>query len=108
MNVMGPAERFEASLTDDGRCRLLLEAVTDHAIYMLDPGGAVTSWNPGAQRFKGFEEAEILGKHFSIFYTEADRRDGVPERSLQTAACDGTFESEGWRMRKDGSRFWAH
>jgi PAS domain S-box-containing protein len=108
MHVMGSAERFEASLTEDGRARLLLEAITDYAIYMLDPNGAVANWNPGAQRFKGYEEAEILGTHFSIFYTDADRRDGVPERSLQASARDGTFESEGWRVRKDGSRFWAH
>src|SRR3954453_23925461 len=108
MNVMGKAERFEASLTEDGRYRLLVEAITDYAIYMLDPGGCVTSWNPGARRFNGYEESEILGEHFSIFHTEADRRAGLPERALQAAERDGTFESEGWRVRKDGSHFWAH
>ncbi|PPQ34818.1 hybrid sensor histidine kinase/response regulator [Rhodopila globiformis] len=105
---MGQAERFAASLTEEGRYRLLIEAITDYAIYMLDPAGIVTSWNPGAQRLKGYEESEILGEHFSRFHTEEDRRAGLPERSLRTAARDGTFESEGWRLRKDGSRFWAH
>ena len=98
----------EASLTDDGRYRLLVEAVTDYAIFMLDADGIVTSWNPGAQRFKGYLPAEIIGKHFSTFYMEADRRLGLPERALEKAASEGRFESEGWRVRKDGTQFWAH
>jgi PAS domain S-box-containing protein len=102
------AERLEASLSDDGRYRLLVDAVTDYAIYMLDPNGVVSSWNPGAQRFKGYEQAEILGQHFSRFYTDEDRASGLPERALKTAATEGRFEHEGWRVRKDGSRFWAH
>ncbi|MDI1283412.1 MAG: PAS domain S-box protein [Reyranella sp.] len=93
---------------DDGRYRLLIDSVTDYAIYMLDPEGLVTSWNPGAQRFKGYTESEILGSHFSRFYGEEDRRAGVPEQALETAAREGRFEKEGWRVRKDGSRFWAH
>jgi len=101
-------ERLVASLTDDGRYRLLVDAVTDYAIYMLDPEGRVTSWNPSAQRFKGYVESEILGSHFSRFYSEEDRRAGVPERALETAIREGKFESEGWRIRKDGSRFWGH
>ncbi|MDP2330601.1 MAG: PAS domain S-box protein [Reyranella sp.] len=105
---MNQVERHVASLTDDGRYRLLIEAVTDYAIYMLDPAGRVVSWNPGAQRFKGYTESEILGSPFSRFYSEEERRAGVPERALETAARDGRFESEGWRIRKDGSRFWAH
>ena len=95
-------------MTDDGRYRLLVEAVTDYAIFMLDADGIVTSWNPGAQRFKGYLPAEIIGKHFSTFYMEEDRRLGVPERALEKAATEGRFESEGWRVRKDGTQFWAH
>lgn len=101
-------ERFNASLKDEGRYRLLIEAVTDYAIYMLDPDGFVSSWNSGAKRFKGYEEAEILGQHFSRFYTEEDRKSGLPERALKTAATEGRFEGEGWRVRKDGERFWSH
>ena len=97
-----------ASQSDDGRYRLLVDAVTDYAIYMLDPAGVVSSWNPGARRFKGYEQPEILGQHFSRFYTEEDRASGLPERALQTAVEEGRFEHEGWRVRKDGSRFWAH
>jgi PAS domain S-box-containing protein len=100
--------RFEASRSDEGRYRLLVEAVTDYAIYMLDPGGTVTSWNAGAQRFKGYTAAEIIGQHFSRFYTPEDQRDGLPARALETARLEGKFESEGWRARKDGTRFWAH
>jgi PAS domain S-box-containing protein len=88
--------------------RLLVEAVTDYAIYMLDPVGTVTSWNAGAQRFKGYEASEILGENFARFYEPADRADGLPARALATAAREGKFEAEGWRVRKDGSRFWAH
>lgn len=99
---------FDASLTQDGRYRLLIEAVTDYAIYMLDPDGRVTSWNPGAQRFKGYTAPEIIGHHFSEFYVEDDRKSGLPARALATSAREGKFESEGWRIRKDGSRFWAH
>jgi len=101
-------DRFEASLTDEGRSRLLLEAISDYAIYMLDSTGVVTSWNPGARRFKGYEASEIIGQHFSRFYIEEDRQAGLPERALETAARMGSFEQEGWRQRKDGSRFWAH
>jgi PAS domain S-box-containing protein len=100
--------RFEASLSDEGRYRLLVEAVTDYAIYMLDPTGIVTSWNAGAQRFKGYTAAEIVGEHFSRFYTEDVRLSGLPARALATAEREGKFESEGWRVRKDGANFWAH
>jgi len=105
---MDDKRRFEASQTTDGRYRLLIEAVTDYAIYMLDPEGVVTSWNPGAQRFKGYVESEILGSHFSRFYVEEDRASGLPGRALEIAKLEGWFESEGWRVRKDGTRFWAH
>jgi PAS domain S-box-containing protein len=93
---------------DDSRFRLLIDAVTDYAIYMLDRTGTIVSWNPGAQRFKGYTEDEILGEHFSRFYTEEDKATGLPRRALKTAADDGRFEAEGWRVRKDGTRFWAH
>ena len=98
----------EAEAAELGRYRLLVNAVTDYAIYMLDPNGRITSWNPGARRLKGYEEAEILGQHFSRFYTDEDRAAGLPTLALATAAKDGRFEREGWRVRKDGSRFWAH
>jgi len=98
----------EAPQTDEQRLRVLVEAVTDYAIYMLDPHGIVTSWNRGAQRFKGYTPDEILGEHFSRFYTKEDRQAGLPMRALETAAREGRFEQEGWRVRKDGSRFWAH
>jgi PAS domain S-box-containing protein len=87
---------------------LIIDSVTDYAIYMLDAAGIVSSWNPGAQRFKGYEPREILGQHFSRFYTDDDRASGLPERALKTAATEGRFEHEGWRVRKDGTRFWAH
>jgi PAS domain S-box-containing protein len=101
-------ERFEASQSDEGRYRMLVDAVTDYAIYMLDPDGTIISWNPGARRFKGYEEAEILGENFSRFYTDEDRKSGLPQRALQTALREGKFESEGWRVRKDGTKFWAY
>lgn len=89
------------------RYKLLVESVLDYAIFLLDPEGFVASWNAGAKRFKGYDASEIVGKHFSCFYTEEDRRAGVPERALTTAASAGRFEAEGWRVRKDGSQFWA-
>ena len=101
-------ERRVASVPDDDRYRMLIEAVNDYAIYMLDPDGYISSWNPGARRFKGYEESEILGEHFSRFYTEADRERGLPRRALEIAAREGKFEGEGWRCRKDGTRFWAY
>ncbi|MGN6548800.1 MAG: PAS domain S-box protein [Pararhizobium sp.] len=87
--------------------RLLVQSVTDYAIFMLDPDGNVVSWNPGAQRIKGYEPGEIIGSHFSRFYMEEDRKRGLPQTGLKTATAEGRFENEGWRLRKDGSRFWA-
>ncbi|WP_064707348.1 hybrid sensor histidine kinase/response regulator [Rhizobium bangladeshense] len=101
-------DRHDTSLNEEGRFRILVDAITDYAIYMLSPEGIVTSWNTGAQRFKGYKPSEILGEHFSRFYVEEDRAAGVPERTLATAVEQGRFEGEGWRQRKDGSRFWAH
>src|SRR3954465_6659360 len=74
---------------------------------MLGPAGVVVSWNPGAQRFKGYTEPEIIGQHFSRFYTDEDRAAGVPVKALETAATEGRFSAEGWRVRKDGTRFFA-
>ncbi|HVG48229.1 MAG TPA: PAS domain S-box protein, partial [Rubellimicrobium sp.] len=93
---------------DDSRYRLLLDAITDYAIYMLDAQGRVSSWNAGAERFKGYTASEILGQHFSRLYTDEDRARGLPQGVLRTAESEGRFEGEGWRVRKDGSRFWAH
>jgi PAS domain S-box-containing protein len=91
----------------EARHQLLVDAVTDYAIYMLDPSGIVTSWNSGAQRFKGYTAAEIVGRHFSAFYTPEDQAAGEPERALATAASEGKFETEAWRIRKDGTQFFA-
>ncbi len=90
------------------RFRLLVDAVQDYAIFMLDIEGHVCSWNTGAARIKGYGVSEIIGKHFSIFYPEEDIRAGKPARELEIAARDGRLEDEGWRLRKDGSRFWAN
>jgi PAS domain S-box-containing protein len=92
----------------EGRYHLLVDAITDYAIYMLDPNGIISSWNSGAERLKGYTEPEIIGLHFSTFYTLEDRTIGLPARALSIAAREGRFENEGWRMRKDGRRFWAH
>src|SRR5690349_23626977 len=91
-------DRFAASQSDEGRYRLLVEAVTDYAIYMLDADGIVSSWNPGARRFKGYAPEEIIGQHFSRFYTEEDKARGLPARALAIARREGKFESEGWRV----------
>ncbi|BCJ91111.1 histidine kinase [Terrihabitans soli] len=94
-------------LDSERRFRILVQGVTDYAIYMLDPGGYVSNWNPGAERIKHFSADEIVGQHFSRFYTPEDQDSGLPARALQTAETEGRFEAEGWRVRKDGSRFWA-
>jgi PAS domain S-box-containing protein len=100
--------RTAASVKDTDLFRLLVTAVHDYAIYMLDPSGHIQSWNTGAQRFKGYTAEEVLGRHFSIFYTAEDAAAGVPAFALQTAVTAGRFEAQGWRLRKDGTRFWAH
>ena len=96
------------TIQSSDRYRLLIDAVTDYAIYMLDQSGLVSSWNPGARRFKGYQDHEILGQHFSRFYSADDQAAGLPARALAQAKAEGRFENEGWRIRKDGSRFWAH
>jgi PAS domain S-box-containing protein len=90
-----------------GQLAVLVDGIQEYAIYMISPEGRVMSWNSGAQRIKGYTAAEILGRDFSVFYSEADREKGVPEQALQRAANEGRFEAEGWRRRKDGSEFWA-
>jgi PAS domain S-box-containing protein len=103
--------QLEASVTKleetERRFRLLVEGVTDYAIFMLDPAGNVVNWNTGAERIKGYSAEEIIGRHFSLFYTEQDRRVGRPQQVIGTAAQTGRYEQEGWRVRKDGSLFWA-
>lgn len=102
------SHRYGASLSEDGRFRLLVEAIRDYAIYMLDAQGTVTSWNRGATRFMGYQPHEIIGQHFSVLYTEEDKKAGLPQRALEIVEREGIFENEGWRVRNDGTRFWAH
>jgi PAS domain S-box-containing protein len=100
--------RTKTGLQSDRVFRLLVDAVQDYAIFMLDPKGHISTWNPGAQRLKGYLPDEIIGKHFSIFYGEEDLKTRKPDYELRAAARVGRFEDEGWRIRKDGSRFWAN
>jgi PAS domain S-box-containing protein len=102
------SENPKSAEIENMRFRLLIDSVIDYAIYMIDPDGIITSWNSGAKRFKGYEEAEILGEHFSRFYTAEDRAAGLPQRALNTAINEGRFEGEGWGVRKDGTNFWSH
>ena len=97
----------QSLLESERRYRRLIEAVVDYAIFQLDPDGIVSTWNTGAQRIKGYSPEEIIGQHFSRFYTEQDRAAHVPTRALAQAAQEGRYEAEGWRLRKDGTRFWA-
>jgi PAS domain S-box-containing protein len=95
------------SLPDDRVYRLLVDAVIDYAVFLLDPDGRIRTWNPGAERIKGYTAGEAIGQHYAIFFTEEDRLGGLPRKALEAALRDGRFESEGWRLRKDGTRFWA-
>ncbi|MEG1767489.1 MAG: PAS domain S-box protein [Comamonas sp.] len=90
------------------RFRLLVESVQDYAIFMLDPAGIVLSWNAGAARLKGYAADEVIGRHFSIFYPEPAKQKLWPDHELELAAQNGTYEEEGWRVRKDGNMFWAN
>jgi PAS domain S-box-containing protein len=105
---MGEDGNWAGAMDEDSRFRLLVDSITDYAIYMLDANGVVTTWNKGAEHIKGYKAGEIIGRHFSIFYTPEDRASGLPQRALTAALRDGRFESEGWRVRKDGSRFWTN
>jgi PAS domain S-box-containing protein len=100
-------ENPKPSFNVEQHFRLLVDAVKDYAIFMLDPQGRITSWNHGAERMKGYRAAEVIGKHFSCFYPEEDVRAGKPGHELETAAREGTYEEQGWRLRKNGTRFWA-
>ena len=103
--VEGVPEELDSTTSDP--FKLLVQSIVDYAIYMLDPKGFVTSWNAGAERIKGFDAEEIVGQHFSRFYTDEDREAGMPQKVLDTARSEGKFAGEGWRVRKDGTRFWA-
>src|ERR1700759_1700011 len=96
-----------AAVSDARRLQLLIDAIVDYAIFLMDTDGLVVSWNSGAERLKGYSVEEITGQHFSVFYTPEDRAHGLPQRALQTTRDTGRFSAEGWRVRKDGSRFWA-
>jgi PAS domain S-box-containing protein len=104
---MSHTDKAPGGSLENDRLRLFISSVTDYAIYMLSPEGQVVSWNAGAERFKGYKAGEIIGQHFSRFYSPEDQADGLPARALRTARETGKFEAEGWRMRKDGTRFWA-
>lgn len=107
-DVTEQRERETKASEQERNFRILVQGVTDYAIYMLSPEGIVSNWNAGAERAKGYRADEIVGRHFSRFYTPADRRRGLPQRALATALKRGKFEGEGWRVRKDGTQFWAH
>jgi len=98
----------ESPVQRDDRFRLLVEGVTDYAIFMLDPQGHVMTWNTGAERIKGYRPEEIVGQHFSTFYPPEARNRHLPDHELRVASAEGRFEDEGWRLRKDGTRFWAN
>jgi PAS domain S-box-containing protein len=100
-------ESFEAEKGIRKRFRLLVEGVKDYAIFMLDAHGRVVSWNPGAERIKGYQANEIVGRDYSVFYTPEDIESGKPQRALEIAAAEGSYDESGWEVRSDGSRFWA-
>jgi PAS domain S-box-containing protein len=105
---MTGSKKNERNLHDSERnFRLLIDGITDYAIYMLDPEGRVTNWNKGAERIKGYKAKEIVGRHFSVFYTPEDQETGLPQRALEIARKEKHFLAEGWRVRKDGTRFFA-
>ncbi len=99
---------MEALMASEQQFRLLVDAVVDYALFMLDPHGVITSWNPGAERIKGYAASEIIGQHFRVFYTADAQRARHPEKELDEAIATGRYEEEGWRVRKDGSQFWAN
>lgn len=105
---VGGSPDNSAAAGNEQQFRMLVQGVTDYAIYLLDPSGNITNWNPGGERIKGYRSDEIVGQHFSRFYTAEDRATGEPQRGLAIAARDGRYEQEGWRIRKDGTRFWAN
>jgi len=107
-DITDKLEAQKALRLSEERFRMLVQGVTDYAIYMLSPSGEITNWNSGARRIKGYDESEVIGSHFSRFYSEEDREKGMPANALRVASEAGRYEAEGWRSRKDGTRFWAH
>src|SRR4051812_5492342 len=105
-DVTAHHEATEALRVREQQYRLLVESVSDHAIFMLDPSGHVASWTPAAERLKGYRADEVIGQHISLFFTAEDQQRGLPEMELRTAEATGRAQGEGWRVRKDGSRFW--
>ena len=105
---LADAQSRRAQKVSEDHLRLLFESVRDYAIIMLDERGRVLDWNPGAERIKGYSRDEINGRHFELFYPEEERKAGVPRRHLERALSEGRTEYEGWRVRKDGSHFWAN
>ena len=108
VDITGRKAAAQALRESEQRYSVLVDGVTDYAIYMVDPSGIITNWNRGAQRIKGYRTEEIVGQHFSRFYTEEDRAANAPQQSLESAARDGRYEAQAWRVRKDGSRFLAN
>ncbi|HSM97149.1 MAG TPA: ATP-binding protein [Rhizomicrobium sp.] len=106
-NGAGTADALAPLRDSERHFRLLVQSVTDYAIFMLDPSGIVASWNAGAERIKGYKPSEIIGRHYAEFFAKEDREAGIPYNALNVAREHGRYESEGWRVRKDGSRFWA-
>ena len=102
------SSKHEDLRESEERFKLLVESVRDYAIFMLDPDGVVLTWNAGAQRFKGYRAEEIIGQHFSRFYPREALERALPAHELEVAKATGVFEDEGWRVRKDGSLFWAN
>jgi len=107
-DLTGRRAAEESLRVSEERFRLLVQSVKDYAIFMLSPSGHIVSWNEGAEAIKGYKATEIIGKHFSVFYPQEDLDSGKPPFELRVASRDGRFEDEGWRLRKDGSRFWAN
>src|SRR5437660_1055930 len=107
-SISGPRQGAAPSILDsESIFRHLVESIRDYAIFILDPEGNIATWNLGAERIKGYTPKEIIGRHFSVFYLPKDVETGKPRWELEVATRDGRFEDEGWRVRKDGSRFWA-
>src|SRR4249920_614013 len=103
-----PPNRDGSHREGEERFRLLVESIKDYAIFMLDPEGRVLTWNAGAERCKGYAAEEIIGQHFSRFYPPEALERGIPDYELEVSRTIGSFEDEGWRLRKDGNRFWAN
>ena len=101
-------QELQSPVGSEEQLRLFVDGIKDYAMFMLDPEGRILTWNQGAERIKGYKLEEIRGRHFSIFYSPEDIERQEPQRELKIAALEGRFEADGWRLRKDGSRFWAN